>query len=422
MNLILIGMSHKTAPLELREKLALCCAEPAATLERIKSIPSVEEALCLSTCNRFELIARTDGEHAVPQIKNFLVSQVNIAPEELEKIIYVHRNEDAVKHIFRVAASLDSMVMGEPQILGQVKAAYRQSVDAKSAGIILNKVLHAAFRTAKRVRTETGIANNAVSVSFAAVELAKKIFSELRGKTVLLIGAGEMSELAARHLVNNGTGRVLIANRTFERAERVAAELHGVPVRMEKLEEALGEADIIISSTGASGYVLKEAMISHALKRRRNRLLFIIDIAVPRDVEPAVGAIDNVFLYNVDDLQGIVDGNIKGRMAEALKAEEIISEEVVNFFDWYQTLEVVPTIVSLKNKMETIMKTEIENTSWIKRLSPEEQKNVEVLASSILNKVLHEPISNLKDESRENGAVTMIAVIRKLFRLDESES
>ncbi len=420
MNLLLIGMSHKTASLELREKLALSCTEPIIMLERIKAIPSVEEALYLSTCNRFELIARTDGETAVPQIKAFLLSRTNITPEELEKIIYVHRDEDAVKHIFRVASSLDSMVMGEPQILGQVKDAYRQSIAAKSTGIILNKVLHAAFRTAKRVRTETAIANNAVSVSFAAVELAKKIFSELKGKAVLLIGAGEMSELAARHLVNNGTGRVLIANRTFERAERVAEDLHGTPVHMEKLEEALAEADIIISSTGASGFVLNEAMISRALKRRRNRLLFIIDIAVPRDVDPAVGGIDNVFLYNIDDLQGIVDGNIKNRMVEALKAEEIISEEVVNFFDWYQTLEVVPTIVSLRNKMETIMKNEIESTSWVKRLSPEEQKNVEILASSILNKVLHEPISNLKDESRENGAVTMIAVIRKLFKLDEN--
>lgn len=399
----------------------MSCAEPSIALDRIKAIPSVEEALYLSTCNRFELITRTGSEQAVPQIKAFLVSQVNIAPEELEKVIYVHRDGDAVKHIFRVASSLDSMVMGEPQILGQVKDAYRQSVAAKSTGIILNKVLHAAFRTAKRVRTETAIASNAVSVSFAAVELAKKIFSELRGKTVLLIGAGEMSELAARHLVSNGTGKVLIANRTFERAERVAKELHGTAVRMESLDDALGEADIIISSTGASGYVLNEAMISHALKRRRNRLLFIIDIAVPRDVDPTVGSIDNVFLYNIDDLQGIVDNNIKGRMAEALKAEEIVSEEVVNFFDWYQTLEVVPTIVSLKNKMDTIMKTEIDNTSWVKRLSPEEQKNVEILASSILNKVLHEPISNLKDESRENGAVTMIAVIRKLFKLDESE-
>lgn len=422
MNLILIGMSHKTAPLELREQLALCCAEPAVALERIKAIPKVEEALYLSTCNRFELIARAEGEQAVPQIKAFLVSQVNITSEELEKVIYVHRDEDAVKHIFRVASSLDSMVMGEPQILGQVKDAYRQSVAARSTGIILNKVLHAAFHTAKRVRTETGIANNAVSVSFAAVELAKKIFSELKGKTVLLIGAGEMSELAARHLVNNGTGKVLIANRTFERAQRVAEDLHGIPVRMEELEEALGEADIIISSTGASGYVLNEEMIARALKRRRNRLLFIIDIAVPRDVDPAVGSIDNVFLYNIDDLQGIVDNNVKNRRAEALKAEEIISEEVVNFSGWYQTLEVVPTIVSLKNKMETIMKTEIDNTSWIKRLSPEEQKNVEILASSILNKLLHEPISSLKDESRENGAVTMIAAIRKLFKLDESKT
>ena len=422
MNLILIGMNHKTAPLELREKLALSCADPYAALAQLKAIPSVEEALYISTCNRFELLARAGGHTAVARLKEFLIRQLNIEPADLEKFSYVFTNENAVKHLFRVASSLDSMVMGEPQILGQVKDAYRQSVAAKTTGTILNKALHAAFRAAKRVRTETGIASNAVSVSFAAVELAKKIFSDLKGKTVLLIGAGEMSELAARHLVNNGTGRVLICNRTFERAERIAEELHGNPCRMEKLEEALGEADIIISSTGASGYILNRGMVSGALKRRRNRLLFIIDIAVPRDVDPVVGDIDNVFLYNIDDLQGIVDGNIKNRMAEALKAEEIVSEEVVRFSEWYQTLEAVPTIVSLKNKMEAIMKAEIESSSWIKRLGPEEQKNIEILASSILNKVLHDPISNLKDESRENGAAANIEVIRKLFKLDGNGS
>lgn len=416
--MILIGMNHKTAPLELREKIAQTCAEPTDALALIKSIPKVEEALYLSTCNRFELLARVADGHAVPKLKEFMLSRVAAEPVEIEKVLYVLTNENAVRHLFRVAASLDSMVMGEPQILGQVKDAYRQSVAAKTTGVILNKALHAAFRTAKRVRTETGIANNAVSVSFAAVELAKKIFSDLKGKTVLLIGAGEMSELAARHLVNNGTGKVLIANRTYERAVRVAEELHGEAVRMENLTEALGETDIIISSTGASGYILHQDMIAGALKRRKNRLLFIIDIAVPRDVDPAVGIIDNVFLYNIDDLQGIVDSNMKGRRAEALRAEEIVSEEVVRFSEWYQTLEVVPTIVDLKSKMESIMKAEIESSSWIRKLSPEEQKNVEILASSILNKVLHDPISNLKDESRENGAVSCIAVIRKLFHLD----
>jgi glutamyl-tRNA reductase len=310
------------------------------------------------------------------------------------------------------------MVMGEPQILGQVKDAYRDCVEQKASGIILNKILHYAFRAAKRVRSETAIANNAVSVSFAAVEMAKKVLGNLDGKTVLLVGAGEMSELAARHLLNNGAGKIIVANRTYSRAVQVAEEFGGVPVGFDLLEEKLQEADIVISSTGAAGYVITPAMLQAALRRRKNRLLFLIDIAVPRDVDPDAGRIDNVFLFNIDDLQGVVDGNLQSRLREAEKAEDIIGEEVLKFAEWYNTLEVVPTIVSLREKVETILRGEMEKSgSWLKSLSEEDRKNIEILTTQIVNKILHDPVTGLKEESQSNGAMPYVAAIRKLFRL-----
>jgi len=315
------------------------------------------------------------------------------------------------------------MVMGEPQILGQVKEAYRDCVEQKASGIILNKLLHHAFRTAKRVRTETAIAGNAVSVSFAAVEMAKKILGSLEGRTVLLVGAGEMSELAARHLLANGAGRIIVANRTYARAVQVAEEIHGVPVGFELLEEKLQEADIVISSTGAAGFILTPAMVQGALRRRKNRLLFLIDIAVPRDVDPEVGRIDNVYLFNIDDLQGVVDENVRNRLQEAEKAEGIIGEEVLKFAEWYNTLEVVPTIVSLREKAETILRAELERSgSWLRALGEEDRKNVEILATQIINKILHDPVTGLKEESQSNGAMPYVAAIRKLFRLGTAES
>jgi glutamyl-tRNA reductase len=420
MNIVLIGMNHKTAPLEIRERLAFSCGEGLDPLREILKGPQVMEALYLATCNRVEVLANTlEVSEAVDSVKGFILSQGNLAPGEMEKCLYVHCGSDAVRHLFRVASSLDSMVMGEPQILGQVKDAYRQCVASKASGVILNRLLHQAFRVAKRVRTETAIAQNAVSVSFAAVELAKKILGHLQGRTILLIGAGEMSELAARHLIRHGAERIIVANRTYARAVRLAEEFHGFPVDFEHLEEKLQEVDIVISSTGAAGYVITREMIQAALRRRKNRLLFLIDIAVPRDIDPAAGGVDNVYLHNIDDLQAVVDENIRGRLGEAEKAERIIDDEVVKFSEWLNTLEVVPTIVSLREKAEAIMKDELEKTlAGMRHLADGEKKNIEILASSIVKKILHDPITGLKEESQNGSAIPFVAVMRRLFKLD----
>jgi glutamyl-tRNA reductase len=419
MRLVLIGMNHKTTPLEIRERLQLACGEGDRPLTELMRLEEVREVLYLATCNRVEVLARvTDGEQDVAGLKSFILRQGNLGAAELERCLYVHRGREAVRHFFRVTASLDSLVMGEPQILGQMKAAYRQAVDHRATGVLLNRLVHHAFRVAKRVRTETGIAGNAVSVSTAAVELAKKIFGDLKGKTILLIGAGEMSELAARHLIRQGVGRIMIANRTYARAEEMASLFQGVAVPFERLSECLPEVDIVIASTGAPGYILTAERVAEALRRRRNRLLFLIDIAVPRDIDPAAGEIDNVFLYNIDHLQEVVDANKDGRRAEALKAEEIIAEEIMAFEQWFNALEVVPTIVALREKVEGIMKGELEkSSSWLGGLPEEDKTRVEILAASIVNKILHEPMIGLKEESRESDALPFVAAIRRLFKL-----
>lgn len=422
MKLVLIGMNHKTAPVEIREKLSISFEDGIDPLKEIMKLPHMREAFYLSTCNRVEVLANAmEIEEATRGLKSFIFQHGNLPVEELEPCLYVYRDQDAVRHLFRVTSGLDSMVMGEPQILGQVKDAYRRAVEAGTSGVVLNKILHHAFRVAKRVRTETGIAGNAVSVSFAAVELAKKIFGTLQGKTALLIGAGEMSELAARHLFDRGVGRLYIANRTYERALHMAEAIGGVPVRFDQVAEKLRDADIVISSTGASVYVLTEQMVAAALHRKKNRLLFLVDIAVPRDIEPTAGDIDNVYLYNIDDLQGVVDENLRSRKREAKKAEEIIDEEVLKHLAWINTLQVVPTIVSLREKVDGIIKGELEKTaSWIQNLTQEDRKQMEILLNSIVNKILHDPITSLKEESQDKIAVPYIAALRRLFRLDGS--
>jgi len=421
MNVILIGMNHKTAPLEIRERLSLACGDDVTLLMEMIKMPRIKEVMYLATCNRVEVLAHTaDTEDTVERLKEFIFRHGNLSVEEMVNCLYLYFDHDAVRHLFRVASSIDSMVMGEPQILGQVKDAYRRSVEHNATGIILNRIIHHAFRTAKRVRTETGIAGNAVSVSFAAVELAKKIFGSLKGKTILLIGAGEMSELAARHLINNGVDRIVITNRTYERAAHMAEDFQGTAIEFELLPEKLRDVDIVISSTGAPGYVITVPVIEAALRRRKNRLLFLIDIAVPRDIDPAVGDIDNVYLYNIDNLQDIVDNNLKSRVKEAQKAEIIIEEEVVKYQEWYNALEVVPTIVSLRGKMEGIVKGELARSgSWMQNLTDEERKNIELVAVSIINKILHDPITGLKEESRDQSALPYIAAVRRLFGLDD---
>jgi glutamyl-tRNA reductase len=418
MRLFLIGMSHKTAPLEMRERLQLLCGEGNQPLAELMRLTGILEVLYLATCNRVEILACTEDDgQAVEVLKSFIYRQGNLSITEMEKCLYIHWDLEAVRHLFRVTSSLDSMVMGEPQILGQMKEAYRMAVESRATGVFLNRISHHAFQVAKRVRTETGIAGNAVSVSYAAVELAKKIFGDLKGKAILLIGAGEMSELAARHLLRQGVGSIRIANRTYARAEAMAAEFQGIPVPFERFPDVLPEVDIVIASTGAPGYILNAEMVTAALKRR-NRLLFLIDIAVPRDIDPAAGEIDNVYLYNIDHLQDVVDANREGRRAEAMKAEEIVTEEVGAFERWFNALEVVPTIVALREKVEGIVKGELERSStWLGKLDEEERNRVEILAASIVNKILHDPMTGLKEESREKDALPFVAAVRRLFKL-----
>ncbi len=422
MNLILIGMNHKTAPLAIREKLSLSCLNTVDPLAEMMKIPHVQEAMYLSTCNRVEVLANAaEGEAVLRSLKDFIFHHGNLPPEELEKCLYVHFDHEAVRHLFRVASSIDSLVMGEPQILGQVKDAYNRSVEQKATGIILNKVLHHAFRVAKRVRTETAIAGNAVSVSYAAVQLAKKIFGDLKKKTVMLIGAGEMSELTARHLLNNGVSKIMVANRTHSRAVQLAAEFNGTALEFDRLGESLRDADIVISSTGAPGYVITREMVEAALQGRKKHTLFLIDIAVPRDVDPEVGDLDNVYLYNVDDLQEVVDENMKNRRQEALKAAAIIDEEVEKHRIWRNSLAAVPAIVSLRDKTTGIIKGELERCGpWLKGLGEKERESVEMLANAIVNKIIHDPIVGLKEESQDSGETPYVVAFRRLFKLDDT--
>ncbi len=425
MNIILLGLNHKTAPLEIREKLSGAASDETHPLREIMQIAGVREAFYLSTCNRTEVFFRVDEkpEETLGLLKAYLRKRGNFGAEDIDRYFYLHFDENALSHLFRVTSSLDSMVMGEPQILGQVKESYREAVDNDATGILLNKILHHAFRVAKRVRTETGIASHAVSVSYAAVELAKKIFGNLAGKTVILVGAGEMSELAARHLMQHGASRILIANRTFERSVQMADFFRGEAIRFEDLEKRLQEADIVITSTGAPNYVISQEMVASALHRRKNRLLFLIDIAVPRDIDPAAGQLDNVYLYNIDDLQDIVDENRNIRQLEAEKAEAIVADEVKRYWEWYNTLEVVPTIVSLKEKTEAIVRGELEKSSpWIQNLPEEERVHIEGLLSSVVNKILHDPIVGLKDKTIHRSAKPYIAAIKHLFKLEDEPS
>ena len=421
MSILIVGMNHKTAPLEIRERLSLVpCGDMDNPLTLLMGLPDISEVLYLATCNRVEILADVlEADLAVSGLREFMIRQGQIPVSESEGYLYVHFDQEAVRHLFRVASSLDSMVMGEPQILGQLKDAYRQAVEHRTTGIILNKLLHHTFRVAKRVRTETGIASHAVSVSFAAVELAKKIFGSLEGKTILLVGAGDMSELAARHLMNHGVDKVRIANRTHARALQMAQGFHGVAVPFEDLSHNLLDVDIVISSTGAPGYIIRREMIVEALRRRKNRLLFLIDIAVPRDIDPAAGQIDNVYLYNIDDLQDFVDENRQNREKEARKAALIIDEEVMTHQSWFNTLEVVPTIVSLREKLEGIVRGELEKSgSWMQQMNGEERRRIENLVGAVVNKILHDPITGLKEESQDHDALPYIAAIRRLFRLD----
>lgn len=419
--IVLVGLNHKTASLSVREKLFAGCEGTTNLLGELSAIDGVLEVLYLCTCNRVELVAAVeDAPQVLDVLRSFLACSGGLTDEEAAACLYGYQNEEAIRHLFRVASSLDSLVMGEAQILGQVKEAFRRALAENYTGIALNRLMHRAFRTAKRVRTETGIAANPVSVSFAAVELAKKIFGTLAGKKVLVIGAGEMAELTVTHLIGNGAEEITVANRTVLQASALAEKYHGKAIGLANLTEALCDADIVISSTGAPEYIVTEEMVRQCLRKRKNRLLFLIDIAVPRDIDPAADDIGNVYLYNIDNLQDIVDENIKNRYREALKAEEIIEEEVAQYSKWLKELKVVPTIVSLRNKAESIVKMEmVKAQSWMSKFENGDREKVEALVNGIVNKILHAPVVVMKEESAEYNSQDIVAAVRQLFRLDD---
>lgn len=421
MNIFVVGLNHKTADVDVREKLAFNGQKLEEGLMRLKTLPEIKEAVILSTCNRVEMYTNVkDTAKAYESIKDFISEFHGLDRGSLEKSLYAHENLPAVRHVFRVASSLDSMVVGEPQILGQIKDAFEFALRKKTTGILLNKLMKKAISVAKRIRTETKIAENAVSISFAAVELAKKIFTDLSTKSVMLLGAGEMAELAAKHLMSSGLKEVLVANRTYETGCSLAKEFNGRAVKFEDFVHEIANTDIVICSTGAPKYVLLKEQMHHVMKERRHKPVFIIDISVPRNIDPEINNIDNVYLYDVDDLQGVVDSNVQGRQKEAEKAEAIITDEIETFQKWQSSLDSVPTIIALRDRADAIRKEELERLlNKLSSLGEKEKKDIEYMANAITNKLIHPPTAALKEDAEDKDI--LIATIKRLYGLNEKE-
>lgn len=421
-DIVLLGLNHKTAPVDVRECIAFTPEETDQALMMLRDNPAIGESVLFSTCNRIELLMAVDEcEAAVTLAKQFIAEFKKVPLSQFEKSLYQYVGDEAVRHTLQVAASLDSMVVGEPQILGQMKEAYRKATVEKTSGVILNKLLHRTFFVAKKIRTETGIGDHAVSISYAAIELGKKIFGDLEGKRVMLIGAGEMAELAVEHLIRNRAGTITVANRTFSRGVELADRFRGKAIKFEEIISCIKDVDIVISSTGATDYVLRKNQIKEAMKSRRNRSLFFIDIAVPRDIDPEINRINNAYVYDIDDLKGIVDENIEDRNREAVKAQRIIDEAVIGFRKWYDTLEVVPTIVSLRGKVEAIARQELDKTLGpMSHLSDIDKQAIERMTAALVNKILHGPTDFLKNDGCRGNKSAALDLTRKLFNLEDN--
>lgn len=429
MSLIIVGINHKTAPVEIREKLAFNNNDSIReALRYLINKVGVGEALIFSTCNRVEIYtysSNTETEvqeekNTVEMIKKFLAEFHKIEKEEFENYLYIYKDKEAVTHLFKVTSSLDSMIIGEPQITGQVKEAYELAFSERTTSLILNHLMNRAFFTAKRIRNETRIGENPVSVSYAAVGLIKKVFDELSKKSVLLIGAGEMAELAIKNLIRTGIKDIYVTNRTYNRAEELAREFNGKAVPFENFKEQLIKVDIVICSTGATHFIITEKMLKEVMFLRKHKPIFLIDISVPRNIDPSCNNLDNVYLYNIDDLQDVVDSNILERRKEAENALRIVHEETEKFLQWLNSLNIVPVIVSIRNKAEQIRQDEFEKfKSKFKDLSPEVLNSIDYLTQSIINKLMHEPTVALKNNC--NTKETLIFAARRLFGLDSEE-
>lgn len=422
MSIVLVGVNHKSTPLAVRELLALSDDACATGLRSLVDGELVREGLIVSTCNRVEVLTETAAgrlNQTTERIIEFLAQANQLSRSQFEKELYQHTDDQAVRHLFRVASSLDSMVVGEPQVLGQVRRAYSVALEAGTTGRILNRLVHHAFRVAKRVRTETGIGANAVSISYMAVELGKKIFDSFAGRTALLIGAGEMAELAARHLVNAGVSNLLLANRSEEPARVLATALGGTPVDFGRLAEHLAEADIVICSTAAEGYVVTERMVRDALATRRNRPVFFIDISMPRNIDPAIGKIPNVFVFDIDDLESVVTSNIREREREAERAELIVESEIMQFQQALRALESGPAIGALKQMFQDIARHELKRQrNRLGPLSAEQESLIESLLISTVNKLSHPMLSQMRHSSDASDA-EIIEAWRDIFGLED---
>ncbi len=416
MKVLVAGLNHKSADVEVREKLAFTGEKLEQGLGALLALPHVREAMIISTCNRVEIyMGVEDPGEATRQVKHFISDFHSIPEGLLDKALYFHTDSAAVRHIFRVASSLDSMVVGEPQILGQVKESFHLALDKKATGVLMNKLMKKAISVAKKVRTETKLAENAVSISFAAVELARKIFNDLAGKSVLLLGAGEMAELAARHLMTNGVSEIVVANRTFERGCELAQTFNGRAVTFDLFKQEMVRSDIVLCSTGAPNYVVMKQDLHDIMKERKQRPVFLIDISVPRNVDPKVNGLENVYLYDVDDLQGVVDSNRNERGKEARKAEEIIAAEVEVFERWMASLQSVPTIVAFRQKAQQIGEGELEKLFNRGGFDEAQRKAIRQMAFSIVNKLIHPPTAALKEDAEDRD--TLIVLLRKLYDL-----
>jgi glutamyl-tRNA reductase len=412
----LIGVNHRTAPLEVRERFAISESKLPAAVQQLAQHPGVEEGMIVSTCNRVELLARS--RNGGSDLRTFLSEYFQIDAREFDQHLYEYADKEAIRHLFRVTSSLDSMVVGEPQVLGQVKEAYAVARAVGTVNSQLDALVTRAFAVAKKVRTETAVGSSAVSVASVAVDLAKKIFGALSGKTVMLVGAGKMCELAARHLLAHGAGSIFMYNRTYERAQKLAQKFGGQALPWDQLYDSADKADIVITSTGAPVAIFRREHAEKFLARRRNRPMFFIDIAVPRDVDPEVNKLDGIFVYDMDDLQQVVSSHVADRGREAQRAEDIINDEVERFLARMQTLDVVPTIVSLQEHLETIRQAEIDRVRGrLGEMTPEQELAIEAMSRGIINKIMHTPITTLKTAAREEQGTTVIDVVRRLFNL-----
>lgn len=425
MELFVLGLNHDTASIDLRERLFFPERELPKALDALGEVPELAERMILTTCNRVEVYGVADGplSQTVESVVACLGRHRSLDPAQFDGAFYTHTAAAAARHVFRVASSLESMVLGEPQILGQVKSAYSIARAEQSTGIVLNNLLEQAFHVAKRVRTETGIASEPVSIASVAVDLARKIFGDLAGRTVLILGAGEMAELALRHLMDDGVQSILVANRTYERAVALAEQFRGRAVTYDSFQQEMLNADIVISATSAPHVILKKEDAQKIIQERRHRPIFLIDIADPRDIDAACNEVDNVYLYNIDDLQSVATANQKERQREAERAVPIVEREVELFLAWLRGLDVVPTIVSLRNRMEEIREAELRKAmSRLGDLTPEQRETITSLTTAMVNKILHQPMSELRRRAVHQDGHLYSTVLRRLFGLEEKES